>query len=65
MTDSFERWAREAWATWGLYAKYTHCDECGGFLYCRARRARSRFLCLGCFDISRESELDLRRKVIT
>jgi hypothetical protein len=41
--------ARIEWMGWGGHAKYTHCDHCWEWLYCRSKDGK-RFVCLGCFD---------------
>jgi len=42
--------ARRAWETWGAYAKWTFCADCGENHPCRAKRQRGPWLCLDCFD---------------
>jgi hypothetical protein len=51
MTTTLEQQARKGWASWGIYAKFSVCTDCGRFLYVRARRVSGPWLCLECWDI--------------
>jgi len=50
VVTALEQAARARWVGWGAYAKFTRCAECGGFLYCRARRYAGPWLCVDCHD---------------
>src|SRR5262252_1148947 len=50
VVTALEQAARARWVGWGAYAKFTRCGECGGFLYCRARRYAGPWLCVDCHD---------------
>ena len=54
--SALEQTARRLWQAWGEFRRYTLCDECGEARYCHAARRRGRFLCLDCFDLSREAD---------
>jgi hypothetical protein len=49
--SKLEAAARRLWREWGsTYAKFTACEGCGEFLYCRSPGRRVGFYCLACFD---------------
>jgi hypothetical protein len=50
MTTSLELAASLAFREWGRFAKWTICARCSARAYCRAKRSRGPFVCLGCFD---------------
>jgi hypothetical protein len=50
--NALEHAARQAWRDWLVYAKWTHCSECGEVRYCGAARGRRRWLCFECWDMT-------------
>lgn len=48
--SALEQAAAIAWMEWGQYAKWSICDGCGRFRYCRAPGPRAHFLCIECWD---------------
>jgi hypothetical protein len=60
--NGLERAARHLWRDWGgQWARFTVCGECGEPGYCGARRRAGPYLCLACFDVSREAARAARR----
>jgi hypothetical protein len=65
MTDRSSRIeveARRLWLDWGRdWSRYTACHACGQVLFCGAARRAGPFLCVDCFDTSRQAVRMLKR----
>jgi hypothetical protein len=49
--NTLERLAREHFASWAAYRKFTRCWDCAEYRYCGAARRSGPFLCIDCLDL--------------